>query len=76
MDFLDASAGQAIMSRAPKSELEAGTKKRSATGGFAVDKDSGRLIITNPNAKQEEDSKDVLEYLHPVSCFQYILCMW
>lgn len=63
MDFLDASAGQAIMSGAPKTGLGAGTKKRSATGGFEVDKDSGRLIITNPNTNQDEDSKEPLKYL-------------
>ena len=61
VDLLDASASQKIMSRAPTAVNEVKKESRKdnddISGGFPVDKLSGKMIITEAKEEKRKPSK-------------------
>lgn len=55
VDLLDPTAGQAVLSKRPK--LKARRPKEGSTGGFEVDENTGRIIITDPDEQKKEKEK-------------------
>ncbi|XP_050702743.1 RRP12-like protein [Eriocheir sinensis] len=64
VDLLDASAGQAIMSgRAAAAAARGGGRTKARAGrGFEMDKESGKLIITENGKKEKDGGVDELDF--------------
>ncbi|KAK7079395.1 hypothetical protein SK128_009556, partial [Halocaridina rubra] len=69
VDFLDASAGQALVSKRPKVKSGQDRAKMDENAGFKVDELTGRLIITDESGREKESAskmdfmEDIDEYL-------------
>lgn len=75
MDFLDASAGQALISKRP---ILKATRNRNATTededaqGFKMDKNTGKLVITDGGSKEQKKNSISSKFMHlGVLCCTY-----
>ncbi|KAG7165273.1 RRP12-like protein [Homarus americanus] len=72
VDLLDASAGQALVSKRPtlKAARDRGASKEDgSTSGFQVDKGTGKFIIKEDNSKEKKDSVSKMDFMEDIDEF-------